>query len=284
MSNSESHRHYHVVEQAINFIHRNFEHQPTLAEIAQSVHMSEHHLQRVFSEWAGISPKRFLQVVTKQAALDALKQTRNLMEASQSVGLSGTSRLHDLMVTCEAMTPGEIKKGGQGVSIQYGVVVTPFDEAVIAWTDRGICFLQFADNHEKNVIDELYRQWPNGTFKINSEQAQAYSDTIFSVEPDKKLARGKIHLVLKGTNFQVKVWEAMINTHSGQRLSYSQVAQLMGSPKASRAVGTALATNTIGYLIPCHRVIKSNGELGNYRWRPNRKAAILAWENVAKDK
>ncbi|MGF1785485.1 methylated-DNA--[protein]-cysteine S-methyltransferase [Photobacterium swingsii] len=283
MSNSESHRHYHVVEQAINFIHRNFEHQPTLAEIAQSVHMSEHHLQRVFSEWAGISPKRFLQVVTKQAALDALKQTRNLMEASQSVGLSGTSRLHDLMVTCEAMTPGEIKKGGQGVSIQYGVVVTPFDEAVIAWTDRGICFLQFTDNHEKNVIDELYRQWPNGAFKINNEQAQAYSDTIFSVESDKKLARGKIHLVLKGTNFQVKVWEAMINTHSGQQLSYSQVAQLMGSPKASRAVGTALATNMIGYLIPCHRVIKSNGELGNYRWRPNRKAAILAWENATQN-
>ncbi len=284
MSNSESHRHYHVVEQAINFIHRNFERQPTLTEIAQSVHMSEHHLQRVFSEWAGISPKRFLQVVTKQAALDALKQTRNLMEASQSVGLSGTSRLHDLMVTCEAMTPGEIKKGGEGVSIQYGVVVTPFDEAVIAWTGRGICFLQFTDNHEKNVIDELYQQWPNGTFEVNSEQAQEYSDTIFSVEPDKKLARGKIHLVLKGTNFQVKVWEAMINTHSGQQLSYSQVAQLMGSPKASRAVGTALANNTIGYLIPCHRVIKSNGELGNYRWRFERKVAMLAWESAAQNK
>ncbi|WP_261858705.1 bifunctional helix-turn-helix domain-containing protein/methylated-DNA--[protein]-cysteine S-methyltransferase [Photobacterium sanguinicancri] len=283
MSNSEIHRHYHVVEQAINFIHRNFERQPTLAEIAQSVYMSEHHLQRVFSEWAGISPKRFLQVVTKQAALDALKQTRNLMEASQSVGLSGTSRLHDLMVTCEAMTPGEIKKGGEGVSIQYGVAVTPFDEAVIAWTDRGICFLQFTDHHAKTVIDELYQQWPNGTFEVNSEQAQEYSDTIFSVEPDKKLARGKIHLVLKGTNFQVKVWEAMINTHSGQQLSYSQVAQLMGSPKASRAVGTALANNTIGYLIPCHRVIKSNGELGNYRWRPDRKAAILAWENATQN-
>lgn len=276
MKKSESHRHYLIVEQAINFIRSNFNNQPTLSDIASEVHMSEHHLQRVFSEWAGISPKRFLQFVTKQAALDALKKTDNLIEASQYLGLSGTGRLHDLIVTCEAMTPGEMKKAGEGVSIQHGVISTPFGDAILGWTERGICYLQFVDNQHQEVIDNLYSQWPKSSFILNNKEAEQLSKKIF----ESPLERGKIHLLLKGTNFQIKVWEAMINTHPSQQLSYSQVSQLIGSPKSSRAVGTALANNTIGFLIPCHRVIRSSGETGIYHWGTNRKAVILAWEGA----
>jgi len=276
MDNLESHRHYQIVEKAILFINNNFDKQPTLLDIAASVHMSEHHLQRVFSQWAGISPKRFLQFITKQAALDALQSTKNLLEASQTIGLSGSGRLHDLLVTCEGMTPGELKSGGEGVLIQYGICSTPFGEAVLGWTLRGICYLQFIHNTQQTVIDELYRQWPNANMTLNMEEAEKKGNDIFSPS----LERGKIHLLLKGTNFQIKVWEALINTHSSQQLSYSQVSQLINSPKASRAVGTALANNTIGYLIPCHRVIKHNGEMGNYRWGIERKTAILAWEQA----
>jgi AraC family transcriptional regulator of adaptative response/methylated-DNA-[protein]-cysteine methyltransferase len=276
MHSFESHRHYQIVEKAIQFINRNFDKQPTLVDIANSVHMSEHHLQRVFSQWAGVSPKRFLQFITKQAAIDALQKTSNLLEASQTVGLSGTGRLHDLLVTCEGMTPGELKGGGEDVLIQYGVCSTPFGEAILGWTLRGICYLQFITDKQKTVIDELYRQWPKANVTLNNEEAVQKGKDIFSTN----LERGKIHLVLKGTNFQMKVWEALINTHSSQQLSYSQVSKLIASPKASRAVGTALANNTIGYLIPCHRVIKSNGETGNYRWGAERKTAMLAWERA----
>ncbi len=275
MNKPELHRHYSVVEQAISFITKYFDRQPTLAEIAQAVSMSEHHLQRVFSEWAGISPKRFLQLITKQAAMDALKDTQNLIEASEKVGLSGAGRLHDLMVSCEGMTPGEVKSAGDGVLIDYAVITTPFGEAVLGWTQRGICYLQFVSQQKKQLIDELFAQWPRANFVLNNEGGAMFSRKIFS----SPLERGKIHLILKGTNFQIKVWEALINTHTSQQLSYSQVSQLINSPRASRAVGTALANNTIGYLIPCHRVIKNNGNIGNYRWGVERKIAMLAWEN-----
>ncbi len=274
MDNLESHRHYQIVEKAIQFINRNYDKQPTLIDIAAAVHMSEHHLQRVFSQWAGISPKRFLQFITKQAALDALQSTNNLLEASHTIGLSGSGRLHDLLVTCEGMTPGELKGGGEGVQIQYGICSTPFGEAILGWTLRGICYLQFINTSQQTVIDELYRQWPNAIITLNREEAEIKGNDIFSPS----LERGKIHLLLKGTNFQIKVWEALINTSSSQQLSYSQVSKLIDSPKASRAVGSALANNTIGYLIPCHRVIKSNGDIGNYRWGIERKTAMLAWE------
>ncbi len=276
MCNLESQRHYQIVEKAIKFIYRNFDKQPTLVDIANSVHISEHHLQRVFSQWAGVSPKRFLQFITKQAAIEALQNTSNLLEASQSVGLSGTGRLHDLLVTCEGMTPGELKNGGEAVVIQYGTCPTPFGEAVLGWTLRGVCYFQFVTDKQQTLIDDLYQQWPNANITLNNEKAIRMSEDIFSAS----LERGKVHLVLKGTNFQIKVWEALINTQPSQQLSYSQVSQLINSPKASRAVGTALANNTIGYLIPCHRVIKNNGEVGNYRWGVERKTAILAWERA----
>lgn len=271
-----AHRHYQIVEAAIGFIYSQFESQPTLKQIAREVNVSEYHLQRIFSQWAGISPKRFLQFVTKRAALEALANTSNLIKASQDLGLSGASRLHDLMVTCEAMTPGEMSKAGEGVNIEFGIAPTPFGEALFGWTPRGVCHLEFIEQAPQLFIDNLKGQWHNANFRRDDLEADNLSQRIFC----SKLERGKIHLVLKGTNFQVKVWEAMINTEPGQQLSYSHVSQLIGSPKASRAVGTALANNNIGYLIPCHRVIKSNGELGNYRWGANRKAAIQLWENA----
>jgi AraC family transcriptional regulator of adaptative response/methylated-DNA-[protein]-cysteine methyltransferase len=209
MNNVESNRHYKIVENAIRFIHQNFDKQPTLIDIANSVHMSEHHLQRVFSQWAGISPKRFLQFITKQAALDALQNTNNLLEASHTLGLSGTGRLHDLLVTCEGMTPGELKSAGEGVFIQYGVCKTPFGEAVLGWTLRGVCYLHFINNNEHTVIEGLYLQWPNAKISLNSGEAEIRGEQIFS----SSIVGEKIHLVLKGTNFQVKVWEALINTH-----------------------------------------------------------------------
>ncbi len=279
MNKPESHRHYVVVEKAISFITTHFDQQPTLTDIAQAVHMSEQHLQRVFSQWAGISPKRFLQLITKQAAMNALKDTQNLIEASEKVGLSGTGRLHDLMVTCEGLTPGEVKNAAEGVLIHYAVVTTPFGQAVLGWTQRGICYLQFFDKKKQHLIDDLFKQWPRANFILNNADGAILSQKIFS----SPLERGKIHLILKGTNFQIKVWEALINTHASQQLSYSQVSQLIDSPKASRAVGTALANNTIGYLIPCHRVIKNTGDIGNYRWGVERKIAMLGWEKALND-
>jgi AraC family transcriptional regulator of adaptative response/methylated-DNA-[protein]-cysteine methyltransferase len=222
-----------------------------------------------------------LQSLTKQSALAAIKQSENLLAASEAVGLSGTGRLHDLMIHCVALTPGEIRRKGAGVTIEYGVAETPFGQAVFGWTQRGVCYLQFvttdnetSDGNRDSLIMELYRQWPNADFILDQPQARGLSDTIFG----QKLERGKLNLVLKGTNFQIKVWEAMINTHAAHQYSYGQVAKLIGSPNASRAVGTALANNTIGYLIPCHRVIRGDGDIGQFRWGSDRKVAIQTWE------
>jgi AraC family transcriptional regulator of adaptative response/methylated-DNA-[protein]-cysteine methyltransferase len=273
MDRRESDRHYQLVERAIHYIHEQQAYQPTLKEIAATVAISELHLQRIFSQWAGISPKRFLQYLTKQAALVALKKSDNLLDASLSAGLSGTGRLHDLMVSCEAMTPGEIKLAGKGMVIEYAFISTPFGEALLAWTTRGICYLQFIDQ-QSALIEDLFMQWPNAQYIVNQHQGDHLSIQIFSISGPQE----KLHLLIKGTNFQVKVWEAMLTSVNGQQLSYAQLSKGIGSPKASRAVGSALASNMIAYLIPCHRVIKSTGMLSNYRWGTTRKAAIQVWE------
>ncbi|GAD80127.1 methylated-DNA--[protein]-cysteine S-methyltransferase [Vibrio ezurae] len=268
--NTNQQRHYQTVEKAIVYIRHHIQHQPSLSEIAEHVHLSEFHLQRVFTEWAGISPKRFMQSMTKQRALQVLKTSDTLLEAADHVGLSGTGRLHDLLVSCEAMTPGKAKNLGADLHIKYGAALTPFGEAVIGWTDRGICFLQFVEQDVCQTVAILRQQWPLARFY--SQDAHSISDTIFSGKGN------KIHLLVKGTNFQVKVWEALIHSQPGQLLSYAQVAQKIGSPKASRAVGSALASNTIGFLIPCHRVIRGDGDIGQFRWGSDRKVAIQGWE------
>ena len=270
----EQSRHYHVIAQAIRFVRSHARRQPGLEEIADAVHMSPHHLQRVFSEWAGISPKRFLQYVTKEFARHRLGDADDSLSVALDAGLSGTSRLHDLMVSCEAMTPAEIRASGRGVSIGFGFAPSPFGEALVAWTARGVCHFAFCTSGLSEMIAGLSANWPDATLTPDHEQAGALLRQIFPEQP----TRGKIHLVLKGTNFQIKVWEALLRIEPGQVLSYGQLARQAGSPRAARAVGSALAANAIGFLIPCHRVLREGGDIGEYRWGSERKAAMVAWE------
>lgn len=274
MAADECRRHYAIVAQAIGFIRANSRRQPSLAEIAAAVHLSEYHLQRVFASWAGISPKRFLQYLTKEYAKQALRDCADVLSVSTAVGLSGGGRLHDLMVSCEAMTPGEIKAGGHGVVIGHGHAPTPFGEALIGWTPRGICHLAFCDRKRNPGIALLAAQWPGAKLVIDDGAAIRLAKNIFTTRP----RSNRLHLILRGTNFQIKVWEALIGIEPSQRVSYGRLAAMAGSPLAQRAAGSALAANSIAYLIPCHRVIRESGDIGNYRWGSERKAAMLAWE------
>lgn len=269
----EQSRHYQSVAQAIAYIKDHVIEQPVLKDIAAAANMSEYHFQRVFSRWAGISPKRFLQHLTKESVKQRLQQSTDLLTVALDTGLSGVGRLHELMVSCEGMSPGEMKSGGAGLTIYYGLMPTPFGEALIGWTERGVCYLHFV------LGDGLHKQtlhgcWPAATLISDDQGAINLSNTIFH-------STGKprhLHLLLKGTNFQLKVWEALLSVPSGHVASYSSLAIMAGKPKAQRAIGTAMANNDIAFLIPCHRVIKSNGEVGQYRWGGERKLAMLGFE------
>ncbi len=269
-------RHYTTVARAIEFIRVNVKQQPTLEQIAQAVHMSPFHLQRVFSEWAGLSPKRFLQYVTKEHAIACLVQSQTVLETSDSVGLSSASRLHDLMVTSEAMSPGEIQTGGAGVAIGFGVGFSPFGDVFLAWTPRGICRFAFIDQNLDDMAAGFRHAWPQACLVRDDERARSWLNEIFPAVP----SGGRIHVVLRGTNFQIKVWEALIHTRPGDVMSYGQLARQMGHPRAHRAVGGALSLNDIGYLIPCHRVIQASGDVGQFRWHTERKIAMQAWEQA----
>lgn len=273
------HLHYARVAQAIEFIRRNALQQPSLEQIAAHVGMSEYHFQRVFAQWAGVSPKRFLQFLTKEHAKAALRRSLDVMEASMEVGLSTPSRLHDLIVSCEAMTPGECKSMGEGVKIEYGLADTPFGSAMIGTTARGICHVEFLDTLEHGMEAGLLANWPRATLMRSDAAAQILADKIFTRTP----TPGKLHIVLKGTNFQIKIWEALLRIECGEVISYSSLAALAGHANAQRAVGSALAANVVGYLIPCHRVIRDGGETGHYRWGPTRKTALLAWEAAQRE-
>lgn len=270
----EQARQYALVARAITFIRENAQQQPTLEQIAEAVHLSPFHLQRLFAEWAGISPKRFLQYLTKEYAKRRLKSSQDALTVSVNAGLSSTSRLHDLMVTCEAMTPGEIRAGGDGLEITYGFALSPFGEALVGWTRRGICHFAFSVANHDAMTAELVGDWVNAKFSRDDSQARQLVQDIFPTIP----SRGRVHLVLRGTNFQIKVWEALIHTEFGRVISYRQLAERAGCFRAQRAVGSALAANHIGFLIPCHRVIRESGDAGNYRWGAERKLAMLAWE------
>ena len=267
-------RQYAVVARAIAYLQANAVRQPTLAEVARAVHLSEFHLQRVFAQWAGISPKRFLQYLTKEYARQALREAQDVLSVTHASGLSSAGRLHDLMVSCEAMTPGEIKSGGAGVMLGWGCADTPFGQALAAWTPRGLCYLAFLDGDEAARRQELAGAWPAAQLQRDEVQAQRLLARVFPGTPQ----AGRLHLLLRGTNFQLKVWEALLRLPPGRRVSYTQLAAMAGAPKAQRAVGSALAANQIGWLIPCHRVIRESGESGRYRWGDERKAAMLAWE------
>lgn len=268
---------YGRIEAAIHYLEENFQAQPTLAEIAAHVGLSEYHFQRLFSRWAGTSPKRFLQFLTIQHAKKLLAESQSILDTAYEAGLSSPSRLHDLFVTHEAITPGEFKQKGAGLTIQYGFHDSPFGECLIALTERGICGLQFVANGDREAtLDELKASWPQAKFVADEEATRPFIDPIFNLtEADE---RPSLPLYLKGTNFQIQVWQALLQISTGTAVSYGTVAQMIGNPKAFRAVGSATGSNPIAYLIPCHRVIQQAGNLGNYRWGTSRKKAILGWE------
>ena len=270
---------YDRIEAAIQYLEENIQRQPSLEQIAANVNLSEFHFQRIFSRWVGISPKRFLQYLTKEYAKKLLQRSGNVLDATFDAGLSSPGRLHDLFVTCEAVTPGEFKRKGDGVHIEYGFHPSPFGECLLATTKRGICALEFVqkDSHTQIVRDlELY--WPNARIIHRTEQTRRLIERIFNYKGGQTPA--PLHLHVKGTNFQIKVWEALLKIPMGSVVTYSDIAKHIGLPRAARAVGNAVGKNPIPFLIPCHRVIRKLGEFGNYGSGPARKKAMLGWEVV----
>lgn len=270
---------YERIEKAIQFLADNFHSQPNLKEIAGKIHVSEYHFQRLFSRWVGISPKRFLQFLTKEYAKALLEKSINLLDVTYESGLTSPGRLHDLFVSCEAVTPGEYKARGEGLEIAYGYHATPFGECLLAKTDRGICGLNFVQNNDRRpVFASLEDRWRNATLIEDPDTTRPYVKRIFN--PSQGQKSPSLHLVLSGTNFQIKVWEALIKIPMGAVVSYEDVAAHIGMPKASRAVGNAVGSNPISFVIPCHRVIRKTAEFGNYGGGVARKLAILGWEAV----
>lgn len=267
---------YARIEKAIHYIERHFRQQPKLADVAAHVGLSEFHFQRLFQRWAGISPKRFQQCLTAGYAETVLQQSSNLLDASIAAGMSSPSRLHGLFVSLHAMTPAQWRGGGEGLTLHYGVHETPFGRCLLAQTDKGICHLAFLTDGKTTAVDELREAWPGARLQRDPAGTQATVARIFDQAPQKNQP---LHVWARGTNFQVKVWEALLRIPPGQLLSYGDVASLVDKPQASRAVGSAVGCNPVAYLIPCHRVIRQTGVVGDYRWGSTRKKAMLAWES-----
>jgi AraC family transcriptional regulator of adaptative response/methylated-DNA-[protein]-cysteine methyltransferase len=270
---------YERIEKAIQFLADNFHSQPNLKEIADRIHVSEYHFQRLFSRWVGISPKRFLQFLTKEYAKTLLEKSINLLDVTYESGLTSPGRLHDLFVSCEAVTPGQYKSRGEGLKIAYGYHGTPFGECLLAKTDRGICGLNFVQNNDRRqVFASMEDRWQNATLIEDPDLTRPFVERIF--DPSDRQKSTPLHLVLSGTNFQIKVWEALTKIPMGAVVSYENVAAHIGMPKASRAVGNAVGSNPVSFVIPCHRVIRKTAEFGNYGGGVARKLAILGWEAV----
>lgn len=272
---------YQRIERAILFLEKNALRQPDLKEVAQSVNLSEYHFQRLFKRWAGVSPKRFLQALTLERAKEALKNAGNLPAATYDSGLSSPGRLHDLFVKIEAVTPDEFRKKGAGLMIRYGFHPSPFGEALIAVTNRGMSNLAFISRGERGrKIRELKKQWKHAEIVEDASATKPYADRIFGGAT----AKTPMTLHLKGTNFQRKVWQALLKIPCGAVASYENIACMIGMPRSVRAVANAVAHNPVGYLIPCHRVIRKTGAIGGYGWGVPRKKAMLAWEAAKKDR
>jgi AraC family transcriptional regulator of adaptative response/methylated-DNA-[protein]-cysteine methyltransferase len=266
---------YQRIAEAINYIRLNFKDQPNLDEVAEKVHLSPFHFQRMFTDWAGISPKKFLQYLSVEYAKSILKEKQaTLFDAAFATGLSGTGRLHDLFINIEGMTPAEYKNGGKALSINYSFAESPFGNILVASTSKGICYLAFADDQDE-AFESLQQQFPNAAYHQVVDHVQQEAMFIFKKDWS-KLSNIKLHL--KGTPFQLKVWEALLRIPMGGLYSYGLVAQDIHLPNASRAVGSAIADNPVAFLIPCHRVIRSTGEFGQYHWGSTRKSAIIGWE------
>lgn len=270
---------YRQIEKAIRFLEQHAREQPSLDEIAKHVELSPFYLQRLFKRWAWVSPKRFLQFLTVAHAKQLLHDSASVLEAAYQVGMSGPGRLHDLFVNVDAVTPGEFKRQGQGVEICYAFQQTPFGECLIAETVRGLCHLAFVDAETKDsALVVLQKSWPLAELKEDPQTGQEAIEQIFS--PVTKTEQEPIRLFLKGTNFQLKVWEALLKIPEGTVVSYGELAKTVGCTNAQRAVGSAVGQNPVAYLIPCHRVLRADGEIGGYRWGISRKRAILAKESA----
>ncbi len=273
----ESKHHYIIVEKVIKFLSTHQEQQPSLEEISKHLYLSKFHLQRLFQDWAGVTPKQFLQYLTVEHAKSLLRIGKSTLETSFEIGLSGNGRLHDLFLKCEAVSPGAFKKKGQGLDIQWQMIPTAFGETLIAETAKGICKVSFATSGE-NLFETVAADYPDATFHnalgANGAMLKKYFDTW-------QIPQQKINLHFKGTPFQIQVWKALLQIPAAQLVTYQDIGNKIGNPKAVRAIGTAIGKNPIAYLIPCHRVIKSNGFTGQYRWQAERKKIINAFE-VAK--
>ena len=270
---------YLRIEQAILYLENHFKDQPNLDEVAANVGLSEFHFQRLFTRWAGVSQKRFLQFVTKESAKDLLDKSENLLDTTHQVGLSSLGRLHDLFVNTEAMSPGEYKSKGEGVTIRYGIHLTPFGKCLIGLTERGICHLGFVQGSEGEAIDNLVSDWKEAKMIEDYRATAALVGPIFDLRFNTRIKPLTLHL--RGTNFQLKVWEALLQIPAGSVSTYEGIASHIGNPNAVRAVGTAVGHNPIAVLIPCHRVIRKAGEFGKYRYGALRKKALLAREFVS---
>jgi AraC family transcriptional regulator of adaptative response/methylated-DNA-[protein]-cysteine methyltransferase len=270
-------REFARMTKAIEFIDREYQRQPRLAEIARHVGLSEFHFNRLFRRWTGLTPKQYLAEITSRAAAHALREEPSVLDAAHSVGLSGGGRLHDLTVTLDAMSPGEIRGGGEGVTIRYGVAVTPFGTAFLAETPRGLCRLVFIEETAgpgsgATELRVLSVMWPRADFVRDDARAAALVATIWGRQ------RASLPLAVSGTNFQVQVWRALLELEPGETVTYGALARRLGKPDAARAVGMAVGANPIAWVIPCHRVLRAGGQLGGYRWGTARKQMIRRWE------
>lgn len=274
MNTNETLNYYRIAE-AIDYIREHVKEQPSLDQIAQKVNLSPFHFQRLFTDWAGVSPKKFLQYLSVEHSKSLLREKHmSLFDVSHQLGLSGTGRLHDLFVSLEGMTPGEYKNGGEALEIQYSCSDTLFGRVMVASTSKGICKLVF-ETEEGLALKELRSDFANATIIEQSNVLQESALSIFSQNWKDPL---QIKLHLKGTDFQIKVWQALLNIPLGQLSSYGNIAHTIGNPKASRAVGTAIGDNPVAFVIPCHRVVQSNGNYGEYRWGSVRKKIMIGWE------
>lgn len=277
--NEQAQLNYARIAAAIEYISINFQKQPDLDEIARHVHVSPAHFQKLFIDWAGVSPKKFLQFISLDYAKHLLRnhQSANLFDVTYQTGLSSTSRLHDLFVKIEGMTPAEYKYGGKDLSIQYANYDSPFGKLLVANTAKGICYLSFLEAND-NGMNALTNQFPNAHFIHNQNEVNAAALKVFEVGREQN---EQIKLHIKGTPFQMKIWEALLRIPLGQVSTYGEIAHSVGQSGASRAVGTAIGSNPVAFLIPCHRVIRSTGAIGGYMWGTTRKLAIRGWESAS---
>ena len=267
---------YIQIEKAIKYIDNNFKQQPSIDEIAKNIGMSKFHFIRVFKEYVGVTPKQFLHSVTLNYAKEHIKESKSILDSSLDIGLSSTSRLHELFVNLIGVTPKEWKEKGKNVQITYGYGQTPFGEALIAFTHKGICYLGFIDNNKDIIFNRFKELWENGTLIFDEKKANDYLENIF-------IKNKKYNLFVKGTNLQANVWKALLNLPNGVVSTYQDIANFVEKPKAVRAVASAIGQNPIGYLIPCHRVIAKSGAMSGYRWGLERKRILIAYESINKE-